>query len=254
LIELAIASKTKAIILIHLQWQICDLEKIEGVCKEKNIYLIEDCAQAHFSEQKGRRAGTVGIAGSFSFYPGKNLGAYGDAGCIVTNDDVLADRFRMYANHGALTKHKHEIEGINSRMDGLQAAVLTAKLPYILDWTAKRIQNAELYNQYLMDIQEIKIPTVRPDSKHTFHLYVIKAEQRDALMAHLNENEIETAIHYPTALPNLKAYAYLNYSPADFPVATQLQNEILSLPMYPELTEDKIAYIANCIKHFYSNN
>ncbi|HVG41500.1 MAG TPA: DegT/DnrJ/EryC1/StrS family aminotransferase, partial [Chitinophagaceae bacterium] len=165
LIEQAINSNTKAIILVHLQGQICDLEKIEALCKEKNIYLIEDCAQSHFSEYKGRRAGTVGIAGSFSFYPGKNLGAYGDAGCIITNDDDLAARFRMYANHGALIKHKHEMEGINSRMDGLQAAILIAKLPYILKWTEKRIDNAALYDQHLKNIDGIILPKVRPDSK-----------------------------------------------------------------------------------------
>src|SRR5579875_3133579 len=208
LIEKAITPNTKAIVLVHLQGQICDLDKLETLCQKHHIHLIEDCAQAHFSEFKGRRAGTVGIAGSFSFYPGKNLGAYGDAGCIVTNDDELAARFRMYANHGALIKHKHEIEGINSRMDGLQAAVLSAKLPYISQWTEKRIQNAALYNKYLSGIDEIVLPKVRPDSKHTFHLYVIRALKRDELMNFLKEKNIETVIHYPTALPNLPAYAY----------------------------------------------
>lgn len=252
-IEKAINSKTKAIILVHLQGQICDLEKIEAICKKHHIQLIEDCAQSHFSEHKRRRAGTVGIAGSFSFYPGKNLGAYGDAGCIITNDDEMAARFRMYANHGALIKHEHEIEGINSRMDGLQAAVLTAKLPYILKWTEQRIHNASLYDQYLADIKEIAIPIVRPDSKHTYHLYVIRAQRRNELMAYLKEKGVETAIHYPTPLPNLPAYAYLGTKPSDFPVATKLQHEILSLPMYPELTEEQIRFVAQTIKAFYSN-
>jgi dTDP-4-amino-4,6-dideoxygalactose transaminase len=250
-LEKHITSKTKAIILVHLQGQICDLEKIESICKSKNIYLIEDCAQSHFSEHKGRRAGTVGIAGSFSFYPGKNLGAYGDAGCIITNDDELAARFKMYANHGALIKHKHEIQGINSRMDGLQAAILSAKLPHILEWTEKRIKNAALYDQHLAGINEIVLPKVRPNSKHTFHLYVIRAQKRDGLMNYLKEKGIETAIHYPTALPNLPAYAYLNNKPEDFPVATRMQSEILSLPMYPELNEEKIKYIGETIREFY---
>lgn len=250
-LEAAITPKTKAVILVHLQGQMCNLDKVEEICKQHNIYLIEDCAQSHFSELGGRRAGTVGVAGSFSFYPGKNLGAYGDAGCIVTNDDELARKCRMYANHGALIKHQHEIEGINSRLDGLQAAVLSAKLPHILKWTDKRIQNAAIYDKHLANISQIKLPKVRKDSKHTFHLYVIRAEKRDELAAYLKEKGIETAVHYPTALPNLKAYAHLNKTENGFPVATKLQDEILSLPMYPELTEEQITYVADTIRDFY---
>lgn len=252
-LEKAITSRTKALILVHLQGQCCDLDEIEALCNKHKIYLIEDCAQSHFSEFKGRRAGTVGIAGSFSFYPGKNLGAYGDAGCITTNDDELAARFRMFANHGALIKHKHEIEGINSRMDGLQAAILTAKLPHILKWTEQRIKNAEVYSNYLANIPQIKVPEVRPGSKHTFHLYVIRAQRRDELMAALKLQGIETAIHYPTPLPLLPAYKHLQLDPEDFPVARQHQAEILSLPMYPELTEKGIEYVTECIKNFYNN-
>lgn len=252
-IEKAITPATKAIVLVHLQGQPCDLDKIEAICKKHNIALIEDCAQSHFSEYKGRRAGTVGIAGSFSFYPGKNLGAYGDAGCIITNDDEMAALFRMYANHGALIKHKHEMEGINSRMDGLQAAILTAKLPFILQWTKQRIQNAALYDRRLAGIDGIQLPKVRPNSKHTYHLYVIKAQRRNELMTYLKEKGIETAIHYPTPLPNLPAYAYLGTKPSDFPVATALQDQILSLPMYPELEEKQIDYIADVIRSFYNS-
>jgi len=251
LFEKAITSKTRAVILVHLQGQMCDIDVIKEICDKHNIYLIEDCAQSHFSEYKGKRAGTVGIAGSFSFYPGKNLGAYGDAGCIVTNDDDLAQKCKMYARHGALKKHQHQIEGINSRMDGIQAAVLSAKLPYILSWTENRITNAALYNKYLSDISQIILPIIRPESKHTFHLYVIRAQRRDELANFLKEQGIETAIHYPTALPNLEAYKYLNISINSFPIATKYQSEILSLPMYPELTEDKIIYIAEKIKQFY---
>jgi dTDP-4-amino-4,6-dideoxygalactose transaminase len=252
LIEEKITSKTKALIAVHLQGQMCAVDVIKEICNKHNIFLIEDCAQSHLSEFKGASAGLSGIASSFSFYPGKNLGAYGDAGCIITNDDELASRFRMFANHGALKKHHHLIEGINSRLDGLQAAILSAKLPYLKEWTEARITNASLYNQYLSGIKEINLPKVRPQSKHTFHLYVIRAKKRDALMQFLKEKEIETSIHYPTALPNLPAYQHLGYEPTDFPVATQLQQEILSLPMYPELTEEQISYIADCIKEFYS--
>lgn len=250
-LEAAITSKTKAVIAVHLQGQMCAIDIIKSICDKYSIPVIEDCAQSHFSELNGTRAGLTGIAGSFSFYPGKNLGAYGDAGCIITNDDELAVKCKMYARHGALQKHQHEMEGINSRLDGLQAAILSAKLPYILQWTEKRIANAALYNKHLSRITEIVLPKQRPASKHTYHLYVILAQNRDLLMQYLKDNGIETAIHYPTALPNLKAYQYLGNTHADFPVSTKLQDEILSLPMYPELTEESIIYIAETIRAFY---
>ena len=246
-----VTPKTKAIIVVHLQGQLCEMDTIVSICKEKKIQIIEDCAQAHFSEYKGRRAGLMGIAGSFSFYPGKNLGAYGDAGCIITNDDSLAEKCRMYANHGALKKPHHLIEGINSRMDGLQASILSAKLPHILEWTDKRILNARLYDEHLKDIPELQTPKVRPGSKHSYHLYVIKAQKRDQLKSYLQEKKIETTIHYPTALPNLPAYQYLGHPSNAFPVATRLQNEILSLPMFPELSEEMIVYISEGIRSFY---
>ncbi|GAC1385138.1 MAG: DegT/DnrJ/EryC1/StrS family aminotransferase [Ginsengibacter sp.] len=252
-LEKAITQNTKAVIVVHLQGQMCDIEKIKTICDQNHIYLIEDCAQSHFSEYKGIRAGLTGIAGSFSFYPGKNLGAYGDAGCIITNDDELAEKCKMYARHGALKKHQHKIEGINSRLDAMQAAILSAKLKYILDWTEKRIENAALYNKHLSNIPQIILPQVRPNSKHTYHLYVIRANNRDGLAKYLNEKGIETAIHYPTALPNLEAYKYLGITGSDFPISTKYQNEILSLPMYPELTAEKIEFIRDSIKAYYSN-
>jgi dTDP-4-amino-4,6-dideoxygalactose transaminase len=247
-----ITAKTKAVIVVHLQGQMCAIDTIQAICHEKGIYLIEDCAQSHFSEYKSKRAGLFGIAGSFSFYPGKNLGAYGDAGCIITNDDQLAEKCRMLANHGALKKHHHQIEGINSRLDGLQAAILSSKLPYILEWTAKRIHNASLYTKYLAGIDQVVLPAVRANSRHSYHLFVIRAQQRDALMEFLKNKGIECTIHYPTALPNLPAYKYLGYTTADFPIATAYQQQILSLPMYPELSEESIRYIAGAIKEFYS--
>ena len=253
LLESVITPRTKAIIPVHLHGQMCNMNVIKSVCDKYGIPIIEDCAQSHFSEFHGKRAGLFGKAASFSFYPGKNLGAYGDAGCIITNDDTLAEKCIMYARHGALKKHQHQIEGINSRMDGLQAAILSSKLNYILDWTDKRVANAALYDHYLKDIPEIQLPAVRVNTKHTFHLYVIKAQQRDALMEHLTKQEIETAIHYPTPLPHLKAYQYLGHSQDDFPMATQLQSQILSLPIYPELTEDMIRFIATSISSFYGH-
>jgi len=250
-IEEKITPRTKALIPVHIYGQMVNMDAIVELCNKHNLYLIEDCAQSHFSQYKGRNAGTLGIAGTLSFYPGKNLGAYGDAGAIITNDDALAEKCRMYANHGALVKHQHQIEGINSRLDGLQAAILNAKLPYIQEWTEKRISNAGLYDKYLGHIKNICIPRVRPDSRHTFHLYVIRAEKRNELANYLKEKGIDTAIHYPTPLPFLPAYAYQQAKQLDYPVSIQYQQEILSLPMYPELSEDEIIYIATAIKGFY---
>lgn len=252
LLESLITPQTKAVIAVHLQGQICAIDTIKEICDRHKIHLIEDCAQSHFSEWKGVRAGLTGIAGSFSFYPGKNLGAYGDAGCIITNDEALAEKCRMYANHGALKKHQHQMEGINSRLDGLQAAILSAKLPHILKWTEKRIELAALYDKHLSGIAEIIRPVVRPGSKHTFHLYVIRAQRRNELMAALSAAGVETAIHYPTALPNLPAYNYLQHPAGGYPVATMLEQEILSLPIFPELTEEQIVHVANVIKQFYN--
>jgi dTDP-4-amino-4,6-dideoxygalactose transaminase len=246
-----VTSRTKAIIPVHLHGQICDVEVIKSICDKNDLYMIEDCAQSHFSEFNEKRAGLFGIAASFSFYPGKNLGAYGDAGCIITNEDSLAEKCRMYANHGALKKHQHQMEGINSRLDGLQASILTAKLPYILKWTEQRIKNASLYNQNLKGIDGICLPITRPNSKHTYHLYVVRTRQRQALMEYLAKLGIETAVHYPTTLPNLAAYQYLGHIPDDFPVASKMQSEILSLPMYPELTEEMIIHVADSIRGYY---
>ena len=252
LLEALITPFTKAVVAVHLQGQMCNIQVIKSICDKHNIALIEDCAQSHFSEFNGKRAGTFGLAGSFSFYPSKNLGAYGDAGCIITNDDAFAEKCRMYANHGSLKKHQHQIEGINSRLDGLQAAILNVKLPYIIDWTNQRIKNAITYTQKLAEIQEITIPQIRSNTKHSFHLYVILAEKRDELKQYLQDKGIETAIHYPKMLPNLQAYQYLGINPSNFKVANQLESKILSLPLYPELTEDQIEYVSNCIKTFFN--
>ena len=251
LIEAAITLKTKAILPVHLHGQVCEMDTIVAIAKKYNLFVIEDCAQSHFSQFKGANAGNFGNAAVFSFYPGKNLGAYGDAGCILTNDDALAEKCNMYARHGALIKHQHQIEGINSRMDGLQAAILLAKLPYIFKWTEQRIDNAAYYNHVLANISQIVLPIVRLSSKHTFHLYVIRCENRQELAEFLKEKGIETAIHYPTPLPEMQAYQHLHHKPLDFSISHQYQNEILSLPIYPELTFIQIAFVATQIRTFY---
>lgn len=251
LIEEKITSKTKAIIPVHIYGQSADLNPIIEICKKYNLLLIEDCAQAHFAEYNNQYVGTFGIASTFSFYPGKNLGAYGDAGAIITNDDLLAEKCRMYASHGALTKHHHLMEGINSRLDGLQAAILNVKLPKIHDWNKKRLANAMYYSKLLSGINEIVLPSIRDNSFHIFHVFCLRVENRDELQHYLKENGIETAIHYPVALPNMPAYQYRGYNPQDFPVATTYQDQILSLPMFPELTKEQMDYVAQKIKEFY---
>lgn len=253
-IEAKITKNTKALIPVHIYGQSADMELIRNLCVKYNLHLIEDCAQAHFSQYRNQNVGILGTAGTFSFYPGKNLGAYGDAGCIITNDDVLAEKCRMYANHGMISKHNHRFEGINSRLDGLQAAILSAKLPFLHDWTENRIHCASHYTELLKDIAQIRVPKILPESRHTFHVYVIRALDRDNLRNYLKEQGIETQLHYPSALPFLKAYDYLNHRIEDFPVSAEHQASILSLPLFPEMTDEQIEYVVAGIKDFYKFN
>lgn len=249
-IEAKINSQTKAILPVHLYGQPAQMDELTALCEKHSLLLIEDCAQSHFAEFRGRRTGTFGVAGTFSFYPGKNLGAYGDAGAIITNDDSLATRVRMYANHGALKKHEHLMEGVNSRLDALQAAILSVKLPHIGEWNGRRRELAALYDSLLNGVEGIKPPRIRPNSSHVFHLYVIRSNRRDHLQAYLSKHGVQTAIHYPTALPLLEAYKHLRHRPEDFPCAYRNQSEILSLPIYPEMTDAMVAYVVQRIKEF----
>ncbi len=247
-----ITKKTKAIIPVHIYGQMCDIYNISKIAKEHNLYLIEDCAQSHFSKYDGIYAGHFGDAASFSFYPGKNLGAYGDAGCIISNIDELAIKCRMYSHHGSLKKHDHKIEGINSRLDSIQAAILDIKLKYIHDWTKKRQQIAKYYSDQLESISEIIIPKIRNNSEHTFHVYAVQAENRDALKEYLENNGINVAIHYPKPLPFLEAYKYLNHVNSDFPNTSKISNKLLSLPIFPEITLDQQDYVIKEIHKFYN--
>ena len=247
-IEEKITKNTKAIIPVHLFGRPAEMDRIKELCDNYKLFLIEDCAQAHFAEYKGKRVGTFGDVGTFSFYPGKNLGAYGDAGAIVTNDSDLAKRMRMFANHGALKKHNHKIEGINSRLDGIQAAILSVKLKYIDKWTSMRIKNALLYNKLLKSNKKITIPEIQQNFQHVFHLFVIRVDERDKIKDILKKNNISTGIHYPTPLPFMEAYSYLGYSYDDFPVAHNYMSKILSLPMYPELSSKMIEKVVNVLK------
>ncbi len=251
-IEQKITDKTKAIIPVHLYGQMADMLGIIKIAEKYGLKVIEDCAQSHFSELKGKRAGLWGDCGTFSFYPGKNLGAYGDAGCLITNDTKLARRCKRYANHGALKKHHHEIEGINSRLDGIQAAILNIKIPYILDWTEKRRKVANFYMNNLKEIKQIKLPKIRKDSQHSFHVFGIRVTNREDLQEYLRLNGISSQIHYPKAMPFMPAYAYQKAKLKDYPNSYDLQENELSLPIYPELVEENLEYICEKIDYFYN--
>jgi dTDP-4-amino-4,6-dideoxygalactose transaminase len=248
-----VTERTRAIIPVHLYGQPAEMDAITAFARRHGIALVEDCAQAHFATYHGKLVGTFGTIATFSFYPGKNLGAYGDAGAIITDDEALARFIRMFANHGSLTKHEHEIEGINSRLDGIQAAILTVKLRYIHRWNAQRAQHAQLYTELLADVDEIALPQVRPHCTHVFHLFVIRTPRRDELQHYLTERGIQTQVHYPRALPFVPAYSRFGHRPEEFPVAWQYQHELLSLPMYPELTEEQIRYVADSIRSFFAH-
>lgn len=249
LIEKKITSKTKAIIPVHLYGNPADMQEIMVIAKKYNLIVIEDCAQAHGAEINGMVIGTFGDAASFSFYPGKNLGAYGDAGGMATNDPAIATKVRMIANHGQLEKHKHLMEGRNSRMDGIHGAVLSVKIKHLKTWTQKRIEIANYYD-HLLSNTGVKRPKVKNQYKHVFHLYVILSEKRDELKKYLETQGIETAIHYPVALPFLDAYKQRRFAKNDFPVAAGFTSKILSLPMYPELTNEMVVKVVEAIIKF----
>ena len=253
-IEENITSKTKAIIAVHLYGQPADMKSIMIIASKYNLFVIEDAAQAHLAEYYNNKAwikvGNLGDIATFSFYPGKNLGAYGDAGAIVTNNEGLAIKARMYANHGRIAKYNHEFEGYNSRLDGIQAAVLNVKMNYISEWTKRRREIANRYIENLSNCKEIILPLVNKNTKPVWHLFVIRSNKRKQLQEFLKDKGISTGVHYPIALPNLKAYSYLYHTPSDFPIASQYQDEIISLPIFPELTDHELDFISNCIKEF----
>lgn len=250
-VEEKISSRTKAIIAVHLYGQSAPMLKLREICDRHKIKLIEDCAQGHLTAEGEHYAGTIGDAAAFSFYPTKNLGAYGDAGAVVTSDSTLAEKIRRLANHGALQKDDHLIEGLNSRMDTLQAAILLAKLPKLQQWNAQRITNAERYIDRLKNVEGLILPQVRTSTTHTFHLFVVQVKQRKELRDRLLQKGIQTIIHYPLALHNLQAYHHLSHPPASFPVADALQNRVLSLPVFPELSIQQIDYVCENIKEFF---
>jgi dTDP-4-amino-4,6-dideoxygalactose transaminase len=237
-LEQSITNRTKAIIPVHLYGQPADMEPILEIARKYNLKVIEDAAQAHGAKYKGLKIGTIGDCACFSFYPGKNLGAYGDAGAIVTNNYELAQKMRMFANHGRKEKYNHVFEGINSRLDGLQAAILDIKLKHLEQWVERRKTIARMYDEGLKNT--VITPYVLPGARHVYHLYVIRIKNRDRVREFLAEKGISTGIHYPTPLPFLEAYSYLGHKPADFPVVYSIKDELLSLPIHGDMTDEQV--------------
>jgi dTDP-4-amino-4,6-dideoxygalactose transaminase len=226
------------------------MDPIMRIAARHGLWVIEDCAQAHLARYHGQLVGAFGVVASFSFYPGKNLGAMGDAGALLTNDAALAERMAMFARHGGLVKGDHRIEGFNSRLDGLQAAVLSVKLRHLARWTARRREIAHDYRRMLGDIEGVTLPKEASGREHVYHLYVVQHERRDQLAGHLAQRGIQTAVNYPTALPFLPAYRRLGHAPADFPVAYRHQSRILSLPMFPEMSAEQMGAVAAALRAF----
>jgi dTDP-4-amino-4,6-dideoxygalactose transaminase len=249
-IEGAITSRTVGIIPVHLYGQPADMEAIMTIARKHKLWVVEDCAQAHLARYNGQQIGTFGNAATYSFYPGKNLGAMGDAGAVVTNDSALAEHMAMLARHGGLIKHQHHIEGINSRLDGMQAAILSAKLPHLAGWTKARQDAAKIYDDGLNQVEQVVVPQVAQGRTHVYHLYTIEHPRRDALAAHLNAHGIQTAINYPTALPFLAAYGRLKAHPEQFPNAYRQQSRILSLPIFAEITPEQQNQVVDLVGKF----
>ncbi len=259
MVERAITPKTKAIIAVHLYGQPADIDPLKSIAQKHNLYLVEDSAQAHIAEYKGKKVGGLSEASSFSFYPGKNLGAYGEGGAVLTNNEEIATTVKMLRDHGTLKKYDHEIFGHNYRMEGIQGAVLGVKLKYLNQWTDARRGVAAKYRKFLSDVEQIQLPEEMTYAKHVYHLFVIRVlggknnnlGLRDELANYLNKDGISTGLHYPIPLHLQKCFTHLNYKKGDFPVAENLADTCLSLPMYPELADDKIEYIAGMIKNFF---
>jgi len=252
LIDEAITSKTKAIIPVHLYGQIAEMDEITSVAEKRGIPIIEDAAQAIGSTYKGKKAGSFGLTGCFSFYPTKNLGGYGDGGFITTNDDNVADLLRRLRLHGARPKYYHSIIGINSRLDSMQAAALLVKLKHLPDWHKARRARAENYDKLLSDIEQVKTPFVQEYNYHIYHQYTILAERRDDLREYLKSIEIGCEIYYPLPMHLQECFKDLGYKKGDMPVAEKAANMTISIPIFPELTGEEQEYIAGMIREFYT--
>ncbi len=250
LLESAITRRTRVIVPVHLYGQPADMDPILEIARKHHLHVIEDAAQAHGAVYKGKTAGSLGDAAAFSFYPGKNLGAYGEAGAVTTSLEQVRDFIYKYRDHGSAEKYIHEFEGHNMRMEGFQGAVLNVKLKYLGDWNEKRRRNARRYNEHFQKINGVIIPGSLPDTLPVYHLYVIRVKDRQGLQNYLQENGVATGFHYKFPLHLQKAYSHLGYKKGDFPVAEKVMEEIISLPMYPELTGEQIKYVVELVSQF----
>lgn len=248
-IEAAVTKKTKAILAVHLYGQSCDMGKIMEAAQRHNLYVVEDCAQSHKTTWKNKHAGTFGNIGCFSFYPTKGLGAFGDAGAIITDDDKLAEDCRMFRNYGSRHRYENEVVGANSRLDELQAGLLRVKLKHLDEMNKEREIIAERYNAEINN-PGIQLPKVRPQSSSTWHQYVVHCKKRDELQQYLAEKGVGSIIHYPIPPHLSQAYEYLGYKKGDFPIAEMYADEVLSLPMYNGITEDEVNYVINAVNGF----
>lgn len=243
----AIGPKTKAIIPVHLYGQMAEMDAIMDLGRRHSLFVIEDACQAQGAAFKGKRAGSYGDAAGFSFYPAKNLGAYGDAGAVVTNDKAVADRIRLYANHGRRGATDHAVEGFNARLDGIQAAVLSAKLPHLEKWNMMRRQAAERYDKLLSGL-DVTAPMEAAGAMHIYHLYVIRVKDRDRVKREIEDRGVGCGLHYPIPIHLLDAYKHLGKPAGSYPVAEAAAGEILSLPMFAEITPEQQQYVADCIR------
>lgn len=250
LLEAAITPKTRAIMPVQLYGQPADMDPILEIARKHKLYVIEDAAQAHGSQYKGRPCGALADAASFSFYPGKNLGAYGEGGAVTTNNAELAQAMRILRDHGQSKKYHHVKVGWNGRMDGIQGAVLSVKLGELNGWNDARRRHAALYNELLADLPGLELPVESDDSRHIYHLYVVRTPHREALMQHLADRDIATGIHYPVPVPRAEAYADLGIAPGSHPVTEAAAEEILSLPMFPELAREQVQYVCDAVRSF----
>ncbi len=251
LVEEAITPRSKAIIPVHLFGQPADMAPIMEIAQKHGLFVIEDACQAHGAEYRGKPVGSIGDLGCFSFYPGKNLGAYGEAGGIVTNNAEFNEIIRMLRDHGQTRKYSHELIGMNSRMDGVQGAVLSVKLKYLPTWNEARRRNAEIYYKSLKGVEGIVTPKEMDYANHIYHVYAIRAQNRQALMDALSEMGISCGIHYPVPVHLQKAYSFLGIRKGAFPVAERSANQFVSLPMFPELSKEQIEYVADGIRKFH---
>jgi dTDP-4-amino-4,6-dideoxygalactose transaminase len=249
-IAAAITPRTKAIMPVHLYGQPVDMDPILAIARKHGLRVFEDAAQAAGARYKGRMVGSLGDAAGFSFYPGKNLGAYGDGGAVVTNDAEIAEKVRLLRNIGQKVKYYHEVKGFNHRLDTMQAAVLVVKLPHLNGWNAERRRAAATYNDLLADLPFVT-PTTAAYAEHIFHLYVVRVHNREALMDHLKERGIASGLHYPIPIHLQPAYSELGYKQGDFPITEAYAETILSLPIFPELDDDKVAFVVDAIRDYF---